>query len=150
MSSRDGDRIAELEARLNASTDQDRQDRIRVLLALEHLTREVEKLDSRGREMEREISRRSGVIDQYGKWRREVEDDFKELRDALSRLDERYSPRDELRDTYVSRDQPGREYARMSVLTPLTKQALAIAAALLALAVVLALGGGDLLRRVLG
>lgn len=148
MSSPDGSeehpqnsRIGELETRLQAAeqqSDEERADRIRVLLALENLAKEVEQLDAQQRSDGRELARRESIIDDYRQWRPEVERDMANLRVALAKLDERYASRAELDKLYAPKD-------GMKSMPDLVQKLLAGAAALFALALVLALGGKDLI-----
>lgn len=143
MNTPPGDRITELEARLRAASDTVAQDRIRVLLALEHLTHEVERVDERERELSRELSGRSAVIQSYQDWRQDVERQIREFSVELARLQDRCPTREAIVLAAENAQSRPREWS------PLVQKSLAIAAALLALAFVLALGGGDVLRSLL-
>lgn len=148
MSSQDGSdgRLEELQRRLDDARGADRADHLRVLIALENLTEWVERIASRQAEADRELASREGVIDEYRRWRTEVERDMRDLREALARLDERYAPRTELKEGYLPKPTTLLPTPR---LTPTAEKLLAGAVALVALSLVIALGGGDVLRGLL-
>ena len=119
-------RLEELERRLRDAESPERQDQIRILLTLENLTETLENMDQRQRDDGKELARRGAVIDEYREWRVEVERDLMNLRDAWTRLDERFAGRQELDETYQRREDT-------AGLPPLAQKLLAGAALLLAL-----------------